>query len=525
MKSMGSRSFHRTRPCRAARVSKRSHAAIIAPFLAVVALTWSVAASAGELRLGAVEHGQPVWARFEVRGADGQTYQPEGAIADRRFRPREGNEPWYGGSFVAGKPVTIALDSGRYTVVAERGTEFKRFEESVEVADRDPTELSIEIDRWTDMRAKGWYSGDFHVHRTIEATPALQQAEDLNLAVVFTMWNKRDLWPAGRLPQETVRRTSPGRWMTVLNAEDERGGGAWMFHGLFERLPLAAGARWFPIGIDLIEQARAQKRPAWVEVEKPFWWEAPVVMALAPPDSIGMIHNHFNQYGALANSAWGRPPDERWPEGSEGFLEYSLSLNYRFWNLGFSMPVTAGSASGVLPNPVGYNRVYVKLDEPFSEDGFYRELRSGRSFVTNGPMLFFDARTEGRQIHLSLDAEARAPLEKVEIIANGIVVRTIPVALGETSILTELTVPAGNYSWIAARVYERNDSTVRLAHSQPVWLEGDWAAADDAAFFVGWIDELIEITNKEAERFEEPQQREQVLEQYQKARSFYQQKR
>ncbi len=506
-------------------MATRSRWEMIARFLAVAALTWGPVASAGELQLRAVEDGRPVWARFEVRGADGQMYRSEGAIVDRRFRPREGNEPWYGGSCVAREPAPIPLDAGRYTVVVERGTEFERFEESVEVADGEPTEIEVELERWTDMRAKGWYSGDFHVHRTIEDTPALQQAEDLNLAVVFTMWNKRDLWPAGRLPRETLSQTSPRHWMTVLNAEDERGGGAWMFHGLFERLPLAAGARWFPIGIELIERARAQKRPAWVEVEKPFWWEAPVVMALAPPDSIGLIHNHFNQYGALANSAWGRPPDESRPDGREGFLEYSLSLNYRFWNLGFRMPVTAGSASGVLPNPVGYNRVYVKLDEPFSEEGFYRELRSGRSFVTNGPMLFFEANQEGRKIHLSVEAEARSPLEKVEIVANGIVVRTIAVGSGERRVSEELTLPAGNYSWIAARAYERNESTVRLAHSQPVWLDGDWDASDDAAFFVGWMDELIEITNREPDRFERPREKEQILEAYEKARVFYEQRR
>ena len=28
----------------------------------------------------------------------------------------------------------------------------------------------------------------------------------------------------------------------------------------------------------------------------------------------------------------------------------------------------AGSASGVLPNPVGYNRIYVHLDGPFSHE-------------------------------------------------------------------------------------------------------------------------------------------------------------
>ncbi len=59
-------------------------------------------------------------------------------------------------------------------------------------------------------------------------------------------------------------------------------------------------------------------------------------------------------------------------------------------NLGFRLPPSAGSASGVLPNPVGYNRIYVQLDQPFSVDNWYAAYRDGDSFVTNGPMLFVE---------------------------------------------------------------------------------------------------------------------------------------
>jgi len=59
------------------------------------------------------------------------------------------------------------------------------------------------------------------------------------------------------------------------------------------------------------------------------------------------IHNHFNQYGVHADEAWGRPRDRETYPGNEGFVDASLELLYRYWNLGFTIPFSAGSTSGV----------------------------------------------------------------------------------------------------------------------------------------------------------------------------------
>jgi hypothetical protein len=51
------------------------------------------------------------------------------------------------------------------------------------------------------------------------------------------------------------------------------------------------------------------------------------------------------------------------------------------------LPPSAGSASGVLPNPVGYDRVYVQLDGELSYEKWWDGLKLGRVFVSNGPLL------------------------------------------------------------------------------------------------------------------------------------------
>ncbi|MBI1353055.1 MAG: hypothetical protein GC160_01830 [Acidobacteria bacterium] len=492
----------------------------------VSAASLAAVSPAAELRLNVLdESGAEAWARFEVRGPDGKMHQPLGALRDITASNRASGEPWYVGSFVGRGPQVMDLPAGRYLVVVERGPEFERVEEEITLAG-EPIEKTIRPARWIDMNELGWYSADFHIHRPLEDVPKLIQAEDLNLGVVFTLWNQRDAFEKSAWPANPVVKVDGRHLYTILNAEDERGGGAWMLHMLRQKIDLKVPGRWYPPGLKFIREAVAQRYVPtgfpWIEVEKPFWLEAPVVMALATPDSIGLLHNHFEQYGMLDNEAWGRARDAKRYPGLQGFVEASLEINYRFWNLGFEVPASAGSASGVLPNPVGYNRLYVEVREPFDVEPFYRNLRQGRSFVTNGPMLFFEA-TEmpGRRVSLEVDVRSREPLDKVEIVANGVVIETFAAPPGKTRFETEVSLREGLYTWVAARAFTRNESTIRMAHSQPLRLQGFWPTQDDAAFFIRWIDDLIADSQADSSRFANEAQRDEVLEIYRQARQFY----
>ncbi|MBM3798081.1 MAG: hypothetical protein FJW31_29490 [Acidobacteria bacterium] len=265
------------------------------------------------------EANRPIAARLEVRGADGAMCQAEGALLSRR-PGRGGNEagsPYLRSFVVKGDCVVQLPAAGRYRVVAEHGLEYERVECEVEA----PASITVQLKPWIRMRERGWWSGDMHVHRPVDDSPLLLEAEDLNLGVVFTMWNAQNIW-AGRpsLPADWIRQTAQHRWMTVTNAEDERGGGAWLLHGLKEDLGLdrvvPAGTRanehWNPPGIEFVRKARATRQRGqepfpWFDLEKPISWEAPVMMALERPDSMGLLNNHYHQYGMYPGEAWGAP--------------------------------------------------------------------------------------------------------------------------------------------------------------------------------------------------------------------------
>ena len=472
------------------------------------------------------ETGSPVWARLEIRGPEGKMYEPESALTDRTVLDFAGIGPWYRGGFVAKGKTVVEVPAGTYTVVAEHGTEYERYEKQVVVDAGQSLPLKITLKPWVRMNELGWWSADFHVHRDLEGMPKLALAEGLNLSVVYTLWNKTNRWDGKEWPKNPVIEVTPKHLVTMLNGEDERGGGAWLLEGLQKNLNLAVDGRWYPPGIDFVRQARAQRTGSspmpWFDCEKPFWWEVPVLMALERPDSMGLVHNHFTQYGMLANEAWGHPRDRQKYPGAQGFVHNSLDLYYRYLNLGLMVLPSAGSASGVLPNPVGYNRCYVKLGKPFSVDAWYEGFQSGPSFVTNGPMLFVNTRNlPGKKVYVAVEARAREPLDRIEIVANGQLIEQMSPSQGQRSFQAERTLEAGRHTWLAVRCYVQSSSTIRLGHSRPLPLPGTFNSRDDALFFVRWLDELVDQTRADTGRFKTPAERDRVLGLYAQARQFY----
>src|SRR5690606_24056049 len=129
-----------------------------------------------------------------------------------------------------------------------------------------------------------------------------------------------------------------------------------------------------------------QRNPAvWIDIEKPFWWDVPLWLASGKMDSIGLANNHMCRSQMYESEAWGRPRDTDRLPSPRGNGQWTQEIYYHILNSGIRIPPSAGSASGVLPNPVGYNRVYAHLDQPFSERAWFEAIRQGRSFVTNGP--------------------------------------------------------------------------------------------------------------------------------------------
>ena len=124
----------------------------------------------------------------------------------------------------------------------------------------------------------------------------------------------------------------------------------------------------------------------------------------------------------------------------------------------------------------------------------------------------------GRPLQVVCEAQAREPINAIEIVANG---RMVASTSGSK---LEAEIDAASFTWIAARCTLKTEATVRLAHTSPVYLSGDqqnWDPSEDRAFFRKWIDDLIAETQADPKRFATVDQKNEVLAIYERARHHY----
>jgi hypothetical protein len=202
-------------------------------------------------------------------------------------------------------------------------------------------------------------------------------------------------------------------------------------------------------------------------------------------------------------------------------------------NASLRVPPSAGSASGVLPNPVGYNRVYVHLDKELTYADWWQGLRVGRCFVTNGPLLRVKAggrlpgavfTAAGSEITLDLKAEltTQDPIRFVEIVKNGRVEQQVPV---ETVLKTGSlgTIAFKESGWFLVRAIADNEKTFRFESTAPFYVEiggtKERISKASAEFFLAWVRERMARV-----KLEDLGQRKEVLHYHVLAEQFWQER-
>jgi hypothetical protein len=488
-----------------------------------------------DLAEAASAHGQGESGRIDLTIVDRATGKPVPCrihLKDAAGKPqRAAKLPFWHDHFVCPGTVRLELPPGTYTYEIERGPEYRLSTGSFTLGDRTAPERTVRLERLTDLSAEGWWSGELHVHRPVEDMDLLLRAEDLHVAPVITWWNNRNLWATQQPPADPLVRCDGNRYYHVLAGEDEREGGALLFCNLPRPLAITGAAREYPSPMKFVEEARRQPG-AWIDIEKPFWWDVPVWLASGQADSIGLANNHMCRDRMSESEAWGRPRDVKRMPPPLGNGYWTQEIYYHLLNAGLRLPPSAGSASGVLPNPVGYNRVYVHVGPDFGYEKWWEGLRAGRSFVTNGPLLrvtaagklpghvFTAPAGEGVQVELRAALTTRDPVRTLEVIRNGRVERAVPFEeWSKTGTLGTLTFRESG--WFLVRVIADNPKTFRFASTAPYHVEvGEVKrrlSKGSAQFFLDWVRERLGRV-----KVDDPARREEVLRYHHRAETFWQ---
>lgn len=466
------------------------------------------------------QSGQPVPCRFHIKDADGKPQRPR-------------DLPFWFDHFVSPGSVKLSLKPGKYTIEIERGPEFVRLAETFEVKDQGDTKLAYDLSRLVDLGAEGWWSGDLHVHRPVEAIELLMRAEDLHVAPVITWWNKKNLWEGKTLPADALVRFDGNRFYQTMAGEDEREGGALLFFHRKKPLAIAAKSREYPSPMRFVHEARLMDEDVWIDIEKPFWWDVALWLSTGKMNSIGLANNHMCRDRMSEKEAWGKPRFvERLPP-PRGNGYWTQEIYYHALSAGLRLPPSAGSASGVLPNPVGYNRVYVHLDKDLNHAAWWQGLRAGRSFVTNGPLLRVtaDGKLPGTvftshkatKLDLKIALTTQDPIRFIEIVKNGQVEGRVPVTNSKGTMAATSTVAFRESGWFLVRAIADNSKTFRFASTAPFYVQigpnKERISRASATFFLDWTRERMRRI-----QLDDAQERQEVLGHHLQAEKFWQQR-
>jgi len=406
---------------------------------------------------------------------------------NRTFWPSDNRE-----SFIVNGSYDARVPVGIYDLIVTRGPEYRAYRGKVDVR-ADGTSTTVMLDRYANLPASGWFSGESHVHlgrdRTQEQTVWTQiAAEDLHLANLLEMGNimgtyfKQPAWGQnGRYEHDGVA--------LVSGQEDPR-----------------TVMRGHTIHWDIKQPTHAQ--------EVFFQYQYAFERSRAQGGLTGYAH-----LGELFNGRRGLAVDV--PFGLVDFIEVlqggriNTDIWYSFLNLGYKvLPVGGADYPYFGPTLPGVERTYVKVDGPFSIDGWYGGVRRGNVYVTNGPFLTLtvNGHQMGEEVHVArgthLDIAASTQLnpdvdrlDRLELVVLGDVAAEEP-ARGGDRVELKKDLVADHSMWIAARAYGRHQEAQfnTIAHTAPIYVVVDdqptWkreAVESLVAFQRGQLNEMLTV--------------------------------
>jgi hypothetical protein len=489
------------------------------------------------------EQGRPVPARVAVIGSDGRAAAPDSAWmhADDGFdRSLQSNETHY---FHCPSRCTVEVPPGQTSFWVQHGLRYLPLQGSIGVGVGDDAKLSVKLQP-NDLPASfgKFVSADLHVHmnygghyRATPETLARQaRAEDLNV-VYNLLVNKEE-----RVPDITYFRPGPdpasGDGLLILHSQE--------YHTSY----------WGHLG--LLGLSDHYLAPGFSAYQN-----SP--LASAYPDN-GVIADLAHAQGALVGYVhpFDTVPDpakdktltnELPADVAHGKVDYmeivgfsdhksTAEVWYRLLNLGFRLPAGAGTDAmtnyASLRGPVGMNRVFLDTDGDLSPTAVLAALKAGRTFATNGPLLGLEvggkhpgdtvSRTEPGQLHYRIALRSFVPVDHLELVQNGKVVKAFRMTGNRRRFDAEGELQAARSGWVVLRAWNDGADPLVLdiypyATTSPIYLDlpgGAPAAPQDAAYFAAWMERILGEAESRND-YNNPRERQATLDYLREARDQY----
>jgi len=455
----------------------------------------------------------PAAARVSIMGSDNKPHAPQSAVVRQTSR---------GASyFYADGEFQVAVPKGITRLKLVSGIEY--VPQTIQVAADGPTEASIHMHRWINLRDRGWYAGDSHVHLQtggeLAVTPAdallAARAEGIAYVNLCVSNNTGDDIRGAELITGKPHPVSTNRHLLVFG-EEMRSSiyGHMQFFGIRSLVePQYTGFDNTPQSNDFpanyVMAAEAVRQGGVVTYGHPMFAGKPD--PYGPDPTAGNAAARELPIDAMLGAV--QAVDLMSYNSDE---ELSTQLWYRLLNCGLKLSACVGTDALLdrSTDPMGGGRVYVKLDGPLNMRSWLDGLKRGRTFVTNGPIprLQVNGQSPGGTCHLTKKGNVRVdvrvdsyvPIDRIDVLVNGQIAHSRRLkAVQPEDIRLErfrIELPLQRSSWLALRVQGPDSSHVidgpAFAHTSPVYVlvEGQPIhSSDDAAYFVDWIERLLRV--------------------------------
>jgi hypothetical protein len=483
-----------------------------------------------------------------ARGADEQL---ELTVVDRdsgrpipcRMHLRRGTEtgrpwrvkrlPFWHDHFVFPGQVTLELPLGNYFFEIERGPEYAACSGYFTINRYSDDAKQIQLTRGVDMAAAGWWSGDLDVRRDVRDMELLMAAEDLHVAQVITWLNDKNQWEDRDPPDNPLLRFDGDRYCQVMAGGHDRPGGSLLYFNLPGPLKSPGTNREYPSLLDYAQDAREHEN-AWIDVSRPYAWDLPMLVAHDMVDSVQVAHGQLCRSEVIDDESGGYARDRELYPGVAGNARWSQQIYFHLLECGLRIPPTAGSGSGESPNPVGYNRVYVHTGSELSYEAWWENLRAGRVYVTNGPLLqpVVDGELPGEVFHAdrgeTLELQPALTLSLlepdrhlyIEVVKNGRVEHSVPFDEYKEARGRLPKLHFDNSGWFLIRVVTDEPKTYRYAMTGPYYVQIGYEpriSRRSAQFFLDWV-----YRRARQIKLAGPDHQAQLIDAHRQARDFWQ---
>jgi hypothetical protein len=460
------------------------------------------------VRVNDAATGQPTPVRIRLTDAAGNYYPPLGRLAQfatGRGQDVGGNLLLFEGqhAYIDGV-CEVPLPAGTIRAELWKGPEYRPKTVEVELP-AGKLALRLSVERWTNLREGGWYSGDTRVH-FLSPRAALLEAAAEDLAVVNVLAFENTILDAVGRPVPSIPNIldysgqgpaaeAPGH-LVAVNTHNVHHvlGSLGLLHTHRVVYPLTFGGErrrddwtlrdWcgqchrkggLVVWTQRIQEARGRRLGETL---------ADLILGEVDAYEIAWFYEKV-PFDALAD--W-----------------------YRLLNCGFRVPLTGASGKEHNGQVVGQPRTYARLqpDEPLTYRAWIEAVRAGRTFVTDGPLLSFtvndqhpgatiDLASPGQVLRVRAGARSVVPFEQLELLLNGDVIATASATDDSGAAVIELELPVAESAWIAARC-----GGSHFAHSSPVYVRvaGQAPRADRAACqrFIDHLDRMLRWVTRKA---------------------------